>query len=251
MRATWAVLLAVLLVACTREPPPYESKYTTPAEQQFTAESISAAIRANTPRTITVIGDSTSRQDGAWLYRVADHVATTFGRSVIVNDWDDTANSYTETKQVGSNGVPVTVWNGSAGGQSAQYALQWWPQLVPEPSDLTIINHTHNNPWHAVEGIEKLVADAKGNTKPGGGVVVMLQNPRTDDPERAALEQQVTDELRAKYAAPDSDMIVVDVNTAFRQAGDLTALLKPDGAHPSEQGAQLWADTVIQALKLN
>jgi lysophospholipase L1-like esterase len=72
-----------------------------------------------------------------------------------------------------------------------------------------------------------------------------------DDPERAALEQQVTDELRAKYAAPDSGVIVVDVNTAFRQAGDLTALLKPDGAHPSEQGAQLWADTVIQALKLN
>lgn len=244
-----AAVLLLVAVGCAHEQPAYESKYTGPAEAGFTAESVGAALRGGQPYAIAVFGDSTSRQEGAWIYLVAQRIADTYRREVTLHDWDRESNSYANDLVYGS-GAPVTVWNGSAPGRSAQYSLQWLKQMAPKPVDLTIINHTHNNPWHAVAGVEQLVKEAKRNTRPGGGVVVMLQNPRADDPARDLLEQGVTDELRAKYSPPDSGVLVVDAHTAFRNAGDLTPLLLPDGAHPSQQGAQLWADTAWAALKL-
>lgn len=205
-------------------------------------------LLSDQPFVISVLGDSTGAQAGAWTYLVSQRIADSYNREVTVHDWSIETNSYADTQIFGS-GAPVTVWNGSARGKSAQYSLKWFPQMAPQPADLTIINHTHNNPWHAIEGISQLVDVAYRNT-PGGSVVVMLQNPRTDDGERAALEQQIIDRLRTIYSAPESRAVVVDANTAFN-GGDLGALLKPDGAHPSDKGSQLWADTVVSTLGLN
>jgi hypothetical protein len=243
-------LLAVLaagLVYVSKNAPP-SATTASAGRPTFDAATIDAALQSDRPYVISVLGDSTSKIAGAWIYLVSQRIAGTYHRAVTVHDWSIETNSYPDTQTFGS-GAPVTVWNGSARGKSAQYSLQWFRQMAPEQADLTIINHTHNNPWHAVEGISELVDCARRNTRPGGGVVVMLQNPRTDTRERAELEQQVIDKLRIVYNAPGTGVITVDANAAFR-AGDLSVLLRPDGAHPSEQGSKLWADTVISTLML-
>lgn len=214
----------------------------------FDPASIADALESSDPYVISVLGDSTSRMTGAWIYLVSARIAETYNRTVTLHDWNIDSNSYTDIMTFGS-GPPVTVWNGSGGGKPAKYSLQLYSQMAPEPVDLTIINHTHNNPWGAVDAISRLVAVAYGNTRPSGGVVVTLQNPRTDSVERAALEQGVTDELRAIYSDPETNVVTIDANAAF-QNGDLSSLLLSDGAHPSAQGSQLWAETVISTLKL-
>jgi hypothetical protein len=228
------ICLVAALIGCQKSPPEYKARYT--------------PLLSDQPYVISVLGDSTGALDGAWTYLVSQRIADGYHRAVTVHDWNIDTNSYIDNKNFGS-GAPVTVWNGSARGKSAQYSLKWFPQLAPERADLTIINHTHNNPWHAVEGISQLVHSALGNMRPGGRVVVMLQNPRTDDGDRAELEQRVIDRLRTIYSAPESRALVVDANAAFK-GGDLRALLQPDGAHPSEKGSQLWADTLVSALGL-
>lgn len=227
------ICLVAALAGCQKPQPVYKSRY--------------APLLSDRPYVIAVLGDSTGALPGAWTYLLSRGIADAYNRTVTVHNWSIETNSYTETQTFGS-GAPVTVWNGSARGKSAQYSLKWLPQMAPEPADLTIINHTHNNPWHAVEGISQLVDSAYRNTR-GGAVAVMLQNPRTDDGERAEMEQQVIDRLRTIYSAPESRAVVVDVNTAFK-GGDLSVLLKPDGAHPSEKGSRLWADTLVSTLGL-
>lgn len=248
MRYVVGVLaLAIALVAvplCLSK-----SRTALPAADQgaFNRYSIDHALASDRPYVIVVLGDSTSRADGAWTYQVSRRIAEDYHRVVTVHDWSTESLSYSDTQTFGSGGPPVTVWNGSAGGQSAQYSLKWFSQMVPEPHDLTIINHTHNNPWHAVDGISQLVAKASAQSRPGGGVAVILQNPRTDSTNRAELEQQVIDQLRTTYGGSASSVVMVDVNAAFHE-GDLNKLLMPDGVHPSKQGSQLWADTVISTF---
>lgn len=209
---------------------------------------IDVALQTERPYVISVLGDSTSQIADGWVYRVASRVADQYHRSVTVHGWNPQTNSYSDVVTLGS-GAPVTVWNGSARGQPAQYSAKWYPQMAPEQPDLTIINHSHNNPWGAVAGIDQLVKLAYGNSRLGGGVVVTLQNPRTDDPKRAELEQHVVDQLRETYSSPDTGVVPVDVNKAFL-ADNLSDLLRPDGLHPNGQGSQLWADTLIASLKL-
>jgi hypothetical protein len=234
----------VLLTSCSHTP----SAVTPAGCPAFSPAIIDQALQSDRPYVISVVGDSTSRMAGSWVYLITARIAEMYGRAVTVHDWDTESNSYASVETFGS-GAPVTVWNGSGGGKSAQYSLKWYPQMAPEPADLTIINHTHNNPWHAAEGIFQLVDVAYRNTRPGGAVAVTLQNPRTDTQERADLEQVVTDQLRTAYSAPGTGVVIIDVNTSFR-GGDLRVLLKPDGAHPSDEGSQLWAATVRCSLKL-
>lgn len=214
----------------------------------FDPAVIADSLKTSDPYVISILGDSTSRMDGSWIYLVSAEIAETYNRTVTLHDWDIDSNSYIDTKTFGE-GPPVTVWNGSGAGKPAKYSLQLYSEMAPEPADLTIINHTHNNPWGTVDAISRLVDVAYGNTRPGGGVVVTLQNPRTDSAERAALEEGVIDELRSIYSNPDTNVVMVDAYAAF-QNGDLSSLLLSDGAHPSEEGSQLWAETVISTLKL-
>lgn len=216
------------------------------AAPAFKVNTISERLMSNQQYTISVLGDSTSEVADGWVYLLSRRIAQSYNKAVVVRDWDSTTNTYSPDR---TYGTPVTVWNGSARGKDARYAVERFDQLAPAPADLTIINHTHNNPWGAVTEISKLVDLAEANSKPGGGVVVTLQNPRVDSADRALLEQQVIDGLRAAYGSPESGVIVADVNAAFR-AGDLSELLSQDGLHPSKDGSELWANTLASTLML-
>ena len=56
--------------------------------------------------------------------------------------------------------------------------------------------------------------------------------------------------LREIYSDPRYGAVTVDVFSAFTDTGNVPALLGTDGAHPNEQGSQLWADTVWSTLGL-
>lgn len=45
------------------------------------------------------------------------------------------------------------------------------------------------------------------------------------------------------------ELAVIDVQSAFKAAGDLPSLLLPDGLHPSPAGSQIWAQTVLKVMK--
>ncbi|MDO0978181.1 SGNH/GDSL hydrolase family protein [Mycolicibacterium frederiksbergense] len=206
---------------------------------------ISSALRGDMPLVISIVGDSTGNNVEEWVHLVAQRIAATYNRPVTVHDWKTEERRYKSQETYPGAGAPVTIWNGSASGKPPQYSTQWYPKLAPVPVNLTIISHSHTNPQRVVEGIEHLIQAVDTNTLPGGGVVVILQNPRTDNV--AELQQSVVDELRQIYSDPAQGVAVVDVNAAFR-AGYLPDLLDTDGANVNPRGSQLWADTVWQAL---
>lgn len=255
------VLLCLLLVGCQHQQPAYESRYTTPPPEPapavatppqrtpFDPATIKRALEGDRPYTISVVGDSTGNYVDEWVHILSRRIAETYGRTVAVRDWDVERNAYpTEQEHLYGTGVPVTVWNASSPGKSAEYSLQNYRKMMPTPTDLTIISHGHNNPDGAAKGVVKLVDLAYRNTVPGGGVLVVLQNPRTDS--FAAPRAKVVDQLRQLYSEPGTGVVLLDVNSAFTAAPDLPALLRPDGIHPNPQGSQLWADAVAAQLGL-
>jgi lysophospholipase L1-like esterase len=244
--ATIALLCAVVaLGGCQLERS--STATATTSRQPFDPAVVARTLTSTQPYIISILGDSTGNNTGEWVHRLSRRIADTYGRTVTVHDWDIDSGTYESQRIYGDHGAPVTVWNGSAPAKSAQYALQWYPQMAPSPVDLTIINHSHNDPAIAVEGVVQLVDVAYRNTLPGGGVAVTLQNPRTDS--HAQTRQHVIDTLRGIYSNPATGVVLLDVNSAFR-AGNLKDLLRPDGIHPSETGSILWADTVAKGLEL-
>lgn len=245
MAAKLTRLLAVLLVisACAS----VESSREKPATA-FDLAGVRIALQAAEPYVVSILGDSTSQVSNSWVFLVAEELSVRYERTVSVHTWDADLNRYAGLVTYGDGEREVTIWNGSARGQSAQYSARWYEKLVPEPVDLTLVNHGHNNPWHAIAGIDLLVKAALGNSKTAGGVVVILQNPRLGDEPRAKLEQRAIDELRAAYTG-SNDAVIADVNSKF-QGADLPTLLNADGIHPNEEGHRLWAETVLATLGL-
>ncbi len=250
MRGKLAVV-AVLLLAlagCRHEPPAYVSPVTTTASAvarpTFNPAEISRALETVEPYVISVVGDSTGNQPGEWVDLVAQRLAATYNRAVTIHDWS--ADTYTVERTYGE-GAPVTVWNGSEAGKGPDYSLEHYGHLAPENVNLTIVNHSHNTLERSIPQIADLIAAARDNTLPGGGIALVLQNPRTD--EFAQRGQSTIDQLRTIYSDPEKGVVVLDVNTAFQER-DLSVLLRPDGVHPTEDGSQVWADTVWNGLQL-
>lgn len=262
MRVVFAVLCLIALVGCQHQPPAYEPRYSTPPPEPtravvapphrapFDPASINRALEAAQPYTISVVGDSTSNYVDEWVHILSRRIAESYGRTVAVRDWDVERNSYpTEQEHLyGTSGAPVTVWNASSPGKSAEYSLHNYHKMMPEQTDLTIISHGHSSPESAVRGVVQLTDVAYRNTSPGGGVLVVLQNPRTDS--FAAPRAKVVDQLRQLYSDPSTGAVLLDINSAFKAAPDLSSLLRPDGVHPNPAGSQLWADAVVARLGL-
>jgi lysophospholipase L1-like esterase len=247
------VVLALLVAGCSHQPPAYESHYTPPAttvtgaHPAFDPATVGQALQTDRPYTIAVLGDSTGNGVQEWVHLLGKRIATAYQRQVTVHDWDVDANTYGKDTVYGS-GVPVTIWNASGAGKSAQWSVEHFAAQVPQPVDLTFINHGHNDPEHAEQGIEELVELAYG--KGTGGVVVVLQNPRADNPDRAALEANIYRQIGDRFNHPGQGTVAVDVFSAFPTGDALPPLLMPDRAHPNEAGQQLWVDTVAAALQL-
>jgi hypothetical protein len=219
----------------------------TTTHSDFDVASINAALRTKRPYTIQVLGDSTGNARNEWVHLLSHQIADRYHRRVTVHDWqlaDDGGEGGYQLTTVYGQGPQVVVWNASGPGKDAQWSLAGYDDMVPDTPDLTLINHGHNNPVNAVSGITNLVAMA--HHRGSKGVVVVLQNPRVDKPERAKLE---ADTYRKVGRAVAGSAVVVDVFDAYPTT-DVDKLLLPDRIHPNDEGQQLWADTVAAALDL-
>lgn len=253
-RVACTFAVCATLAGCGHSPPEYVSTYTPPSttavdssqHPPFNPARVGQALESNRPYVISILGDSTGNDPGEWVDLIAQRISVAYRRTVTVHDWNDDSSSYNPPRTYGA-GAPVTVWNASARGKGPEYSRQWYKMMAPDPVDLTIVNHSHNSLERSIPGIAELVRIAYANTEPGGGVAVVLQNPRTD--QFAVRGQVTTDDLRRIYSDPNKGVVVIDVNAAFR-GRDLATLLKPDGLHPTESGSQLWADTVASAMQL-
>jgi hypothetical protein len=263
------VLLVVVLAGCAHPPPAYESHYTSPPTNAavktappvtptplaealpprplFDVASVNAKLSTDQPYTISVLGDSTGNATNEWVHIAARKIAADYNRQVTVHDWNMDTMAYAKTTVYGS-GPPATIWNASGPGKSAQWSAQNFPAMVPDPVDLTIVNHGHNDPRDAVPGIGALVnlAYDKGT----GGVVVLTQNPRLGDPVRAKLEADTYQQIAATFNDRRLGVMVIDVFSTFPTGDALKGMLIADGIHPNDAGEQLWADTVEAGLQL-
>lgn len=217
------------------------------SRQNADIPSVDRALAGGQPYVISVLGDSTGNDTNEWVHILARRISSNYAREVTVHDWHIDTSAYAKDTTYGS-GAPTTIWNASASGQSAQYAVEHFDEMVPRSPDLTFINHGHNDPWNALSGITQLVS-LVGN-KGSGQIAVILQNPRLDGgrPGRAHLESTLFQSIAHRFSNPDSGVILVDVFSKFPTGDALAGALKPDGLHPTDEWEQVWADTVAQRL---
>ena len=200
--------------------------------------------------TISILGDSTGDTMDEWVATIARTIAEDHDRSVRYFAWDAVTTAYGPVTIFGEglSEAPVTVYNGSAPGQGPFYSQSNLPALVPDPSDLIIVNHGHNF-TDAPSGAAKeaaLVTAAEEQWQNSPAMAIILQNPRTTTP------QQQEDNVEAiDRAFADSNYLLIDVASAFRAERALAPLLQPDGVHPNDKGQELWAESVARGLGLS
>ena len=258
-----AVIAATLgLTGCTSAPPPVSEKVQAayeeglkqaagPQEVQFvTLEEVLPKLRAGEPFTLTVIGDSTGYSTTGWVRPTVEVITAATGKAAVVHDWDATAVGYAAPVTIGDGQPTLTVWNGSASGKNADYAAENAAALMPEKSDLIIINHGHNSGavFNAMEHLKRLVSAVRtsGNGK-DAALVVTAQNPRTDG-EAGKVGAEVVAATK-ETAATYEGVTVLDVHSAFQNSGQpLPSLLVSDGLHPSPAGYEVWSAAVLESL---
>ena len=205
----------------------------------------------NAPKSVTVFGDSTGNEQGEWVYRVVRTIVEKYDRPVTVHDWSIDQNAYVGENTFGADrpNAPVVIWNGSALGKDASYSIDFFPLMAPQPSDLVIISHGHNQttPEATTQQTTNLVKLVRGAWDTPPAIAITLQNPRIDS---SADNQSAKVEAVRGVFSNRADVEVIDVWTRFESAPDLTALLRPDGFQPSDAGATVWAQTVETSLGL-
>lgn len=194
------------------------------------------------PWVLTVIGDTTGTASDKWVHLVGAELAAKYGRPVVIHDWYLELNRYAgETVLGGGTGQPIVIWNGSAAGSGPEYSLEHLDVLMPEESDLVIINHGHSSDPAAMATALPAVAD---RIPKDSALAITLQNSRTrTDPRR---QTEIVHLLRSHWA--DESVTLIGVYDAFAATGDVSGLLQEDGMNPNRRGQQLWAETVLRTL---
>ncbi|WP_147284779.1 SGNH/GDSL hydrolase family protein [Kocuria rosea] len=202
------------------------------------------------PWTMTVLGDSTGNNENEWVQLVIRRLAERTGRPAEIHTWSVEANSYGDTTDISGKGEPIIVWNGSASGMGADYSLEQIKTMAPEPSDLVVISHAHNHvsPETALSGVRSLAEWAESAWDTAPALAVTLQNGRLD--EQAGRQTEIIGALRDNWEDTES-VALIDVFTAYKQADDVETLLRDDNFHPSDEGEEVWADTVWRDLDLD
>lgn len=247
-------LIVGTFVAMGREAPP-STEATPYIRATISAEpvdkpdlvALGSRLQGPEPMTVAVVGDSTGNAPDEWVYLFGQRLAGR-GRTVIIHDWDVDQNAYTTETTLGPiGGAALEIWNGSASGKNAQYSADNWKTLVPQPPDLVIFSHGHNqsDASQAVAGMGGLM----NKLSPAVPRVIVLQNPRAD--EYADRQAGIVSELRDQFGSDRSPVALIDVYSAFEKTGDLPAFLNAqDQFHPNLPGEQLWEQTVASAFGL-
>jgi len=197
---------------------------------------------------LTVLGDSTGFGSQAWVRQTVQQVADVTGRPTSIRDWDSKISDYGPAQHMGPAGKEtLIVWNGSASGQNASYATAHLAAMLPQKSDLVIINHGHNSPAlaNATEHIKGLISAVWNTPSQYAAIVVTAQNPRLD-----AAAKSDADVVTMTKTMPTiyPTISVLDIYAAFSAAGDLAPLLSPDGLHPAAPGYKIWTDAAVKML---
>lgn len=235
---------ATLAPALPASQPATQSSATpTVALSTFTVADVKARLAKADKTTISVLGDSTGNSAGEWVDLWAKHLAA--GASVTMHMWDEVAEDWKPQPIIYGRGPKeIEIWNGSHPGASIEYGLNGLDKLQPAQPDFAIFSYGHNQAKTKIdEGLGALSQkiDAKWSAKVPA--VVTIQNPSQGDREAISAAAAAT---VGKWA-PAQGFPVIDVGTAFRDAGSLPALLR-DNVHPNDAGSRIWTDTVIATI---
>ncbi|MEX5237808.1 SGNH/GDSL hydrolase family protein [Kocuria arenosa] len=199
---------------------------------------------------MAVLGDSTGNEDSEWVHLLTLALAEKTGRPAEVHTWSVDTESYGMPKKYTGDGEPIIVWNASAPGKHTGYSLDHCHDMVPQRPDMLIVNHGHNqaDARDTSEEVQSIANWARTSWRQPPALAVTLQNPRTDAlaDEHARIVARLRQDVPAQGAA-----ILIDVFSAFEASHDVSALLRPDGFHPSDAGETLWADVAWRSLGLH
>lgn len=196
--------------------------------------------------TLTVVGDSTGFPRQGWVEATMRQVRAATGRTISMRTWNQEKGEYDAPRVFGSGEPTLIVWNGSAPGRDAGYSVQNLDALMPEPSDLVIVNHGHNiaAPAYAEAQLGRLFDAIRPKLATSTAVLMTTQNPETGP----GVERQKAVTDASKQTAERYGVEVLDPYAAYEQRADMPALLMPDGVHPNEVGYRVWAELVTQKL---
>lgn len=211
-------------------------------ETPRTLGTAGALLALDDPVTVLVLGDLTSNARTEWVHLWASDLAE--DRPVTISHWDESGQQGYVAPDVLSGtgaGGNLTIWSGSQTDTGPDYARLRLGAMAPEPPDLIVYSHGHEldaeSAGEELDALHAALVDRFGDTP----AVVVLQNPRLGDDDG----QDVRDAVEAW--AEQTGLPVLDVASAFRDAGDLDSLVIED-AQTTPAGSRLWADTVSAAL---
>jgi lysophospholipase L1-like esterase len=189
--------------------------------------------------TVAVLGDSTGNERSEWVHLWATALAEE--HPVTISHWNESEGTSYNAPDVLSEdgeGSPVTIWSGSIAGATAASSAELLPGIMPERPDFVIYNFGHNSTLDEVTGHFDQLHGAVTERYADVPAIVVLQNPQVEDANadvRDAVEQW----------AQDNGLGVIDVAAVWPEAAWPWLV---DEVHPSQQGQDLWAETVAEAL---
>lgn len=205
------------------------------------------------PFTVAVIGDSTGAAGSSWVVHVGRWLGETYDRPATLHPWFLNPIGYGPEGMLSDGpAAPITIWNGSASGQSIAYSRQHLGKMIPGNAspDLIFFNHGHNLPEGGLmaDGGDEFVQSLSAKY-PDAALVIIGQNPQTAKAEglRPGDQQQKVKDILfwADYFKYPS----ININKVFRDQGDFQRLIDSTGIHPTDEGYRLWGDAVIDYLE--
>jgi len=219
--------------------------------------------------TVLYVGDSTGNEQLEHIYLEAQALAAQFPKyTVNYRLWNDTSRTYDAavTIQTGTGTTPpvLTYWNCSVSGFATfHFVGERFTQAyesLPDVPDTIFISHSHNmldvttpNLRASFRPNVMILTEELSQIFPDSGIILMSQNP-SYTAGRETWQNIKATELQALAARHGYGFI--DVHQAFTDTGNAQAYTKVDNIHPTTSadspapnGSQLWADTVMKALK--
>lgn len=211
--------------------------------------------------------DQTGVQVDTWGERLPASLAAQYPTHTISTRWyNDSAGTYAAAEIIAGTGSrTIHLWMGAIAGKDTGYPLMRWASLLVTPAsagggvDLLMVAHGHNENSIAlasgiVAGTDPKLRDRYvANVEQMRGylgyppTVLTSQNPA---PSRPGFSERRADIYRT-YAA-ERGYGFVDVCAAFYADGRSidNTLVTADGLHPSNAGAIVWLNAMLEPLSV-
>jgi hypothetical protein len=228
------------------ESPTTAAPSATPTESPnpVTLDRAKAVLATKSSVVISVLGDSTGDDKGEWVDLWAKKLGDS--RRVTVHRWDPETNDWRDgAATYGSDGPRVTIWNASVADAKAGSPADGLEAMTPDKADLVLYSFGHDDSASAIaKGLTTTAAavDKRWTDIPS---VVILPNPVANQ-KRDAQNRTIAAVSRW---AKESGTPTIDVAKAFRDSSEEIPTLTKDNGEPSAMGSELWADTVLAALR--